>query len=554
MLVRWFQFQRAAAVLLFAWVAALAVVAWLVVDGRRVALERGERATAAFAALVEQQAVRTFQAVNLTLGAVGDAHQLSPRPAKDDPEFRQMMKRRAADIPFVRSLFIIGEDGWIIHDTDYPVTPRVTLADRPYFRAHQQEPARAGGVWPPLLSRSGTGWFLPVARPLGRSGRFEGVVVAAVQADQFREQFRGVGLSDDYLIALFYLDGTLVASYPGRHEDVGKRFGGLPTFLTRLPERSGSFWTEQGMIPGERVVSYRVVQDWDLVVQVSRGKEGVLAEWRRTATAAAVAMLALTLFLLWQIARLTRDRARRERERQRRMQAEKLEALGQLTGGIAHDVGNLLSVVAMNVALLRQRSSDPAVVARALAVMERAVTSGMQMIQRLLSFARRRPIEIKPVRLDTWLDAARPLLAQAAGPRVTLSFDATPNLPEVLCDAGQLDAAVLNLIVNARDAMAGSGRINVRVFPCDDETGATRGSVDNPARFVCLAVHDSGPGMTEEVRRRSIEPFYTTKGDAGTGLGLSQVYGFMQQLGGNMAIDSAPDRGTTIHLFLPVAL
>ena len=531
--MRWPALPRAA-LLLSAWVAALAVVAWLVFEGRQVALERGERATAAFAALVEQQTVRTLQAVNLTLGAIGDAHQLSPRPAKHDPAFQRMMARRVADIPFVRAIFIVGQDGWVIHDTDYPATPRVSLADRPYIRAFQQDPARGGGVWPPLLSRSGTGWFLPVARPLGRSGRFEGVAVAAVQTDQFREQFRGVGLPTDYMVALFYLDGTLVASFPGRLEDVGNRFAGLP-------------------MAGERVVSDRVVQDWDLVVQVSGSKQGMLAEWRRTATAAAVAMLALTLFLAWQIARLGRDRARRERERQRRTQAEKLEALGQFTGGIAHDVGNVLSVMAMSVAVLRQRSSDPAATERALAVMERAVSSGTQMIERLLSFARRRPIEVKRVRLDTWLETARPLLAQGAGPRVTLSIDATPNLPEVLCDAGQLETAVLNLLVNARDAMDGSGRIDLRLFPCDDDSGSARASVDRPARFVCLAVQDSGRGMTEQVRRRAIEPFYTTKGDAGTGLGLSQVYGFMQQLGGNMSIDSAPDRGTTIHLFLPVA-
>jgi two-component system, NtrC family, sensor kinase len=551
MLLRWRQFPRAG-LLLLAWIAALAVVTWLVFEGRRVALERGERATAAFAALVEQQAVRTFQAVNLTLGAVGDAHHLTPRPAKDDPEFQQMMKRRAADIPFLRALFIIGQDGWIIHDTDYPVTPRVALADRPYFRAHQQDPARAGGVWPPLLSRSGTGWFLPVTRPLGRSGRFEGVVVAALQAEQFREQFRGVGLPAGYLIALFYLDGTLVSSYPGKPEDVGRRFAGLPVFARHLPKSSGSFWSEETMMPGERVVSYRLSQDWDLVVHVSRSKGDVLAEWRRTATAAAVAMLVLTLFLVWQMARLAHDRARRERERQQRMQAEKLEALGQLTGGIAHDVGNLLNVVAMNVALLRQGSSDPAIAARALAIMERAVDSGMQMIERLLSFARSRSITVTRVRLDTWLDAARALLPQVAGPRVTLDIDAMPDLPEVLCDTGQLDTAVVNLVINARDAMAGSGRISVRVFPCD-ESGAPPVTVGSPARFVCLAVQDSGPGMTEKVRRRAIEPFYTTKGEAGTGLGLSQVYGFMQQLGGNMSIDSAPDRGTTIHLFLPVA-
>jgi hypothetical protein len=370
---RFFKFSLAA--LLFAWLAALSVAAWLVCEGYAVALDRGERATAAFAAIVEQQTGRTFQAITLTVGAVGDFHQLRPRPPENDPDFQQMMVRRLADIPFVRAIFVIGPDGWLIHDTDYPATPRVSLADRPYFRAHRDE-HHPGTVWPPLQSRSGKGWFVPVTRPLGRAGAFEGVVVAAIQAEHFEAQFGGIGLGDDYLVALFYLDATLVAKYPPAGDDAGRDFSHLPIFSSRLPEKSGTFWTNASLVAGERVVSYRVVENFPFVVHVSRSKHALLAEWRRTATAAAVGLVALTLLLAWFIAQLVRDRARRVRERERRAQAEKLEALGQLTAGITHDFGNMLHIVALNVELLRQGPADPAAVKGALDAVDRAVRGG----------------------------------------------------------------------------------------------------------------------------------------------------------------------------------
>jgi len=123
----------------------------------------------------------------------------------------------------------------------------------------------------------------------------------------------------------------------------------------------------------------------------------------------------------------------------------------------------------------------------------------------------------------------------------------------VVCDPNQFETALLNLVLNARDAMGRSGRIVLRTYLCDDNNGpeVKRGGRD--ARFVCLAVEDSGSGMPEAVRKRALEPFFTTKGESGTGLGLSQVYGFMQQVGGSMRIDSAQGRGTTVHLFFPVA-
>ena len=139
------------------------------------------------------------------------------------------------------------------------------------------------------------------------------------------------------------------------------------------------------------------------------------------------------------------------------------------------------------------------------------------------------------------------------GSRVALDVQSEQPLPEILCDVGELDLALLNLVINARDAMAGSGRIGVRIYPCHAESEAPKASIGKPARFVCLTVKDDGPGMTKEVRQRALEPFYTTKGEAGNGLGLSQVYGFMQQLGGQMIIDSTPGHGTAVHLFFPVA-
>ena len=542
------------AAMMLAWLAALFVVAWLVFAGRQAALERGEDATVAFAAVVEQQVARTFQAANLTVGAIGDAHRLTPRPGKHDREFQEMMSRRLKDVPFIRAVFIIGPDGRIIHDTDHPATPAVSLADRVYFRAYQADPARGPSVWPPLRSRSGMGQFLPVTHPLGLDGGFEGVVVAALQAAQFEDQFREARLPAGYLVTLFHSDGTLVASHPSLGNRSGENFKErLPELASMEEERAGSAWSDTGLLPGRRMVGYRAVERAPFVVRVSRARNDMLSEWRRTATAAALAMSALTILLAWFMTRLARESERQVRERERRLQMEKLEALGQLSGGMAHDFANVLHVVAMNAGLLRAKPGDRQVAEHALAAVERALASGRQVAERLLAFARRKPLARARIRLDAFLEQARPLLEQAAGHRVTLDVQTRPPLPEIVCDSGELDVALLNLVVNARDAMGGSGRVSVRAYPCDHESGAPERFVASPPRHVCVTVQDTGPGMTEEIRRRALEPFFTTKGESGTGLGLSQAYGFMQQLGGQLVLESAPGRGTAVHLYFPVA-
>jgi signal transduction histidine kinase len=534
--------KRQLAVLVAIWAAAATVVALLVSAGRDVALERSERFAAAFARIAEQQATRTFQAVNLTLAAVADAHALEPRLAKNDGRFQAMMTHRLKDVPFVRAIFIIGAEGRLIHDTDYPRTPDVSLADRAYFNIHRLDPHLERALSAPILSRSNTGWFVAVTHRLSRTGTFEGVVVAAIQADELRRQYEALGLGRGDALALFHRDGTLIAHHPaGGGWEVGQSLAHLPLFAEHLPEsNAGTFSTARGMYSGRQMVGYRTVEGTPYAVRVSRSDAAALAEWRRTAIGASVAMGTLTLLLLLFGVYVVREHAREERARERREQAEKLEALGLMASGIAHDFGNMLSVISMNLSVLREHARGSAPAREAFTLAERTLGLGADLIERLLGFARGRPLTVIEVDLNRAVASAAAFLHSVAGPRVEISVELEPGLPTVRCDPGKLEVTLVNLVANARDAMQGTGRIVLRTYASAPD-------------LVCVCVQDSGPGMREDVRRRIFEPFFTTKGSAGTGLGLSQAYGFMQQIAGSVRIDSAPGAGTTVHLCFPPA-
>jgi signal transduction histidine kinase len=522
------------------WLAATALVIVLLIDGRSSTLDRVERSTAALAQVLEEHSAGTLQSAKLTLAAIADTWALA-RPRRHDPRFQELLRQRLHDLPHVRALFLIGADGRLIHDTDYPRTPDVSLADRPYFIAHRDDPGLDTAVSGPYLSRSGggVGWFVSVTAALRTNGEFRGVAVAAVQPAYFEAIYAKMALTEGDVISLFHRDGTLIARHPAGEQQPGLRFSELSLFTTWLPRASsGSYRVEGRMQPGRRIVAYRAMENLPFVVLMSRSEHAALAEWRRTAVAAGVAMAALTLLLFGVLVREVRRRWRRERERLQRAQAEKLEALGQLTGGIAHDFANLLFVVDTNLHLIALEPADSEAVKRASSVARRAVQRGTEMVSRLLAFAKRQTLELKAADLNSLVTEAHPLIAQAAGARITLELHLAPELEPVLTDESQFEMALLNLVVNARDAMGGRGRILLRTYAA-------------PEGGSCLAVEDEGTGMTRQVRQHAIEPFFTTKGEKGTGLGLAQVYGFMQQSGGSMQIESAPGKGTRVHLRFP---
>jgi len=256
----------------------------------------------------------------------------------------------------------------------------------------------------------------------------------------------------------------------------------------------------------------------------------------------------------------SRDVTSRVRAQQRLREAEsalaraqKMEALGQLTGGVAHDFNNLLQVISGNLQLL---SKDVAGVERAEQRVQNAlagVSRGTKLAAQLLAFGRRQPLEPKVFNIGRFMQAMDDMLRRALGEEIELETVISGGLWNTLVDPGQLENAILNLAINARDAMGGRGRLTLEAgnASLDDEYARVNEDV-RAGQYVMVAVTDTGCGMSREVMERVFEPFFSTKPEGkGTGLGLSMVYGLVKQSGGHVKIYSEPGEGTTIKLYLP---
>ena len=251
------------------------------------------------------------------------------------------------------------------------------------------------------------------------------------------------------------------------------------------------------------------------------------------------------------LSRLKEEVGERERAEASLRQSQKMEAVGQLTGGIAHDFNNMLTGIIGSLDMMRRRLADnrfdglDRYLTTALGSAERAAA----LTHRLLAFARRQPLDPQPIDVAEVLRSVAELITHALPEKITLRLDIADGLPPALADSNQLENAVLNLAVNARDAMPEGGDLVVSAAMADP------GALSLPGRtgdYILISVSDTGDGMPPEVLEKVFEPFFTTKPmGQGTGLGLSMVYGFVQQSGGSVAIRSEPGAGTTICLYLP---
>lgn len=254
-------------------------------------------------------------------------------------------------------------------------------------------------------------------------------------------------------------------------------------------------------------------------------------------------------------AKITRDVTERRqaeeelaRAKEALFQSQKLEAIGKLTGGISHDFNNLLNVIINGIQILRM-GVDRAAQIKTIDTMERAAQRGSTLTQQLLAFARQQPLQPERLDINRVLYTFEAVLRRAVPNSITLQLQLAPSLPKVMIDEAQLEAAVLNLVVNARDAIEDSGAIEVI-------TELDNGDSSNGSREprVLIRVKDNGAGMSEEVLKRAVEPFFTTKPvGKGSGLGLSQVFGLAGQSGGELSISSNVGQGTCITLSLPAS-
>jgi CheY-like chemotaxis protein len=225
-----------------------------------------------------------------------------------------------------------------------------------------------------------------------------------------------------------------------------------------------------------------------------------------------------------------------------------MEAIGRLAGGVAHDFNNLLTVIHGSCEMLDAHPACPPELAELLDMIRGAAERGSALTRQLLAFSRRQVLLPRPVQLNDLLTNLEKLLRRLIGENVALTTDLAADLGCTLADPGQLEQVVMNLVVNARDAMPGGGTIALTTRNVDLPGAA------GPAPGVMLAVADTGHGMDEDTRRHIFEPFFTTKEPGkGTGLGLATVYGIVQQSGGFLRVDSRVGRGTTFQVFLPRA-
>jgi signal transduction histidine kinase len=243
--------------------------------------------------------------------------------------------------------------------------------------------------------------------------------------------------------------------------------------------------------------------------------------------------------------------SQREKAEEALRQSQKMEAIGQLSGGIAHDFNNLLTVVKGNLQMLQKRMREGRVdVGQYIDLAMDGLNRASSVTQRILAFSRRQPLSPKPVDLAKLVADMHPLLIHSLGPTISLELKLRSTW-RATCDPNQMENVILNLVINARDAMPGGGRLIIETDDAHPET--VDGAEDFvPGDYVRLSVIDTGIGMTDEVRRRAIDPFFTTKPiGQGTGLGLSMVFGYIKQSQGHLSIDSAVGGGTKISILMP---
>jgi signal transduction histidine kinase len=399
---------------------------------------------------------------------------------------------------------------------------------------------------------------------------FDGVIIISANPGYFANFFGTISRDENFSALLLRDDGSVLVRYPPLPSPrVFSSETPVMRAIAAEPDR-GLFWGRGGIDGIKRLFGYQRIGGYPLYVAFGIPRQGVLAQWRANlvdyllfAVPASLGLFCMTLFAVRQLQqqrvatwrwratarRLNREMHRRMRAETELHQAQKMEALGQLTGGVAHDFNNLLTVLQGCLEILSGRQVEPAQQARvemALATVER----GERLTSQLLAFARRQPLTVARLDLNDTLRQMVELIARTVGSMVRVETDFSPDLWPVDADATQLELAVINLAINSRDAMPEGGVLRVRTFTTTLPDGVSGEAAD----FVGLEISDTGTGMPPEILTRAFEPFFTSKGPGkGTGLGLSLVYGFARQSGGSASIRSEVGRGAAVTLLLPRA-
>ena len=486
--------------------------------------------------LLAEQTTRTFQAVDLTLAGLEPVFETAPL-AEEAPAFRRLLAQRIAELDFIHALYVVDPEGRVTQSSGPLGDATVSgAAAEGYMATLAREPGRKFLIGQPLFAKPGQLSAIPVMRRLsGAAGGFDGMIVANVQPRYFSDFYRNLDLGRRGSVDLYQDNGSILLASTNDDGPAAAvpALAWAPTF--DLGSTLGNF-RSPGAEADQRLVAFHRAGAYPLVVAVGIDLADLRLRWWRVAGPTLAALAAMAVMAAALAALATRRLAERRLARNRAITMQKLEALGQMTASVSHDFRNLLAVMTSTLRLVRKRGPDEAVLRAA----EEAVERGTRLISQLLAFSKRDSLVVEPADLNALLDSLAEVLRHAAGPGVRLVIDKAEGLPFCKADQTQFDAALMNLVVNARQAMPDGGRVTV----------TTRAA---GARGVELVVTDTGTGIAPGDLRRIFEPFFTTKADVGTGLGLAQVYGFMRRIGGDVTVASTVGAGTTFTLLFPLA-
>jgi signal transduction histidine kinase len=528
-----------------------------------------------------EQTGRAVETVDLILRNAIDALQAArAKPPVDARAFDALLASRLRGVRQVLEVAVTDPLGRILYASRPGPHPELPAADRALIRAAAMQPDATLVFSKPLRGRGGVWTSLMLRRITDPEGKFAGTAVAYLNLSYFADFYKAVELTENGAILLHLRDGTVLVRYPGNEAVVGKSYADLPPFKDILAHAmAGTVVMDSPLDGRRRVLAIRALKAFPLAVNVSVSESKVLAGWRRqtltfSLVVAGASLITVGLLLLlaqrsrqvegllgqYRFAkdaaeeahsRLLEQMEERERAEAALRQAQRIEALGQLTGGVAHDFNNLLTVLIGNIDLVQETGgADPALSER-LKAMRAAAERGAMLTGHLLAFARRQPLSPRPVDLNALIVGMQDLLRSALGPGVGIETNLASGLPPAMVDPTQIELVILNLVINARDAMRAGGVVTIET---SDRPPPSPSEASAEAGYVALCVRDCGIGMTPEVQAKAFEPFFTTKGPgAGSGLGLSQVFGTARQSGGDVIIDTVPGSGTAVSVYLPRA-
>jgi signal transduction histidine kinase/ActR/RegA family two-component response regulator len=528
-----------------------------------------------------EQTGRAMETLNQILLSTADTVELlQDNGVQNLGRLDDVMRRRTDGIRQIAGLAVADPKGHLLIST----FPTMTESFRQQVEAMVAE--TSAGQAPMQIGkpfRNGTGPWLAIMtqRIADSSGKLRGYAVGFINLKYFEDFYEAVQLSENGAIVLHLRDGTVLARYPHTDGVIGTSFAELPPFKEVLAKSMFGTLVMTSPVDGaRRVLAIRALRAFPLAVNVSVGQHEVLEAWTQQAIMIGILALLVSLLigcLLLSLARragerealvlalaeakdaaleagqkLSEQMAERERAEEALRKAQRIEAVGQLTGGVAHDFNNLLTVVLSNIEMLEDSGQYDGALSKMLRNAREAAERGATMTGQLLAFSRQQPLQPAPVDLRALLQGMENLLHSALGGAVVLDMQLDGSC-HAMADANQIELVVLNLALNARDAMPHGGRLTIATR--DAMRGPPESSEQPPAgHYAIIEVRDTGSGMTPDVRGRAFDPFFTTKGPgAGSGLGLSQVYGVAQQSGGLAELDSTLDEGTTVRVWLPCA-